>query len=177
MELASFKHMMQCKITNMRYSPTLTTWHTINHYMPSVGIPSYSYSTDDSLRLCDVIEKRLKTLDALLRDDLFLIGKIKTSEMIADAIAKDAKRKRRTPRYEIPTWTAPVVNDHHETIHKIHTEEEDVFEGDCESQDSDSDMVHESDELWLNDEELAELHHAQEKHVLNGVYNEDEWTT
>ena len=51
-----------------------------------------------------------------------------------------------------------------------------MFDTECDSQDSEVDAVHQADEQWLNDEEIAELNRVQEKHILNKCeIHDDEW--
>ena len=101
--------------------------------------------------------------------------------MIQASIAKQRKQRRRTPReYTVREYTArwsSVINDNHEKIEKIHNEDDDASESDCKSEDSENDIVHHSDEIWLNEEEIAEFHNAQEKCILNtsACQQDDEW--
>lgn len=74
----SFKQKMHAMVVCMTYMPTEATWHEINHYVPCIGIPSYSYKPHESLDLCDRITSILETFDQMLRDDLFLTGRYKT---------------------------------------------------------------------------------------------------
>lgn len=177
-DVKSFKYMMQSIISNMRFSPREATWHTLNHYLPCIGIRSYSYNTSESLQLCDAIEKQLNNMTELLCDDIFLVGKTKTSEMINEQINRESKRKRRVPiREESRREWVQIPVDVHETIQTIHTnDEEECFDTECDSQDSEVDAVHQADEQWLNDEEIAELNRVQEKHILNKCeIHDDEW--
>ena len=177
-DVNSFRCMMQSMITNMRFSPREATWHTINHYLPCIGIRSYSYSTSESLKLCNVIEKQLINMTELLCDDVFLIGKAKTAQMINEQINRDSKKRHRVPiREESRRQWVPLPVDNHETIQTIHTnDEEELFDTECDSQDSEVDAVHQADEQWLNDEEIAELNRVQEKHILNKCdIHDDEW--
>lgn len=80
--MASFRQMMTSMICMMRYTPSLSTWHRINHYAECLNIKPYSYVMSESLELCKDVETRLLKLESLDNDDIFLIGKIKTTEMI-----------------------------------------------------------------------------------------------
>lgn len=114
----------------------------------------------------------------LLCDDVFLIGKAKTAAMIHEQIIRVSKRRRRVPiREESRRQWVHIPVDNNETIQTIHTnDEEELFDTECDSQDSDVDAVHQADEQWLNDEEIAELNRVQEKHILNKCeINDDEW--
>ena len=75
----SFKQKMESLVTMMTYTPTQSTWHILNHYLPCMDIPSYSYDPSESLHLCDRIAAILPKLNQLHRDDLFIL-KYKTAK-------------------------------------------------------------------------------------------------
>ena len=74
----SFKQMMESYVSLMRYSPTEATWHIINHFLPCIGLRSYCYMPEESLKMCDRICELMCKQNMLLCDDLFLVGQYKT---------------------------------------------------------------------------------------------------
>ena len=98
---ASFKQMYRSLLTMMRYTPSHATWHRINHWLPCVGLRPYSYNPHESLDLCSRIERALDSLDSILVDDLFLIGKYKA-----------CTGYRRRPRRRAPDVQRRVPEDH-----------------------------------------------------------------
>lgn len=97
----SFRQMMSSFLCIMRYTPTEGMWHTINHFLPCIGLPAYSYAPCDSLVLCDKIEQRLEQQTMILHDDIFLVGQYKTA-------CRVMRRRRRRVR---PPDPKPEIDD------------------------------------------------------------------
>lgn len=104
----SFSQMMRSIICVMRYTPSEGHWNVLNHYLPCVGLRPYCYEPEESLLLCSHVEKLLDRNTTLLCDDLFLVGRYKTSGMI---------QRRRTVYSERPIYSAG--------IKKVYKEKED----------------------------------------------------
>ena len=106
-DVASYIQMMTSMITMMRYTPNEATWHRLNHFLPCMGILSYSYKCTDSLKLCNDIENKLGDLHDFAKTDIFLFGKCKTNEIIA----KDIRRRRQCKRRRLPLLPDPKCHE------------------------------------------------------------------
>ena len=180
-DVASYIQMMTSMITMMRYTPNEATWHRLNHFLPCMGILSYSYKCTDSLKLCDDIENKLGDLHDFARTDIFLFGKCKTNEIIA----KDIRRRRRCKRRRLPLLpdpkcheitandtvdegeeTAPVDTLIEETKDEESMDEVDMW---SESEESEAD----EDEFWptVDNQNFEEMEKKEEKRILKHLTN------
>ena len=168
--LKSFVSMMRSKVVCMQYTPCMTAWNEINHYLPCIGIPSYSYVPSESLKLCEKILEKLSSLTFLLRDDIFLIGKIKTRQMIMEYMQKHTKTKK--PRVIV---VKHYQEDDCEQIHPSKDEHDDaeIIGSDVNSESDAS--VDESEDVWMNDDEVEEMMKRTEKRILDRCAPEEEW--
>jgi len=169
--LKSFVSMMHSKVICMQYTPQMSTWNEINHYLPCIGIPSYSYVPSESLQLCEKILEKLSSIPFLLRDDIFLIGKIKTREMIGEYMQKHTKTKKQ----RVIVVKHYQREDDCEQIHPSTDEHDDaeIIGSDVNSESDAS--VDESEDIWMNDDEVEEMMKRTEKRILDRCVPEEEW--
>ena len=179
--LKSFVSMMHSKVICMQYTPCMSTWNEINHYLPCIGIPSYSYVPSESLQLCEKILEKLSSIKFLLRDDIFLIGKIKTGKMIQEYMQKHTKTKKQrvivVKHYQREDDCEQIhpSTDEHDDAEIIGSDADDaeVIGSDVNSESGAS--VDESEDIWMNDDEIEEMMKQTEKRILDRCVPEEEW--
>ena len=144
--------MMLGMVTRMIYTPTENTWHQINHYLPVIGLKSYSYKPHESLELCDRIVSSLETFEEMQRNDLYLVGMYKTTGRYRRSCS--TKDPRKPPEKMVETETDTLIETDMVMSLKADVDLHSIFGSEMESSetDLDSDMYQtdsdEGDTQW-----------------------------